>query len=126
MAAYVRELLVDSIYGRSLVEDVVDLNNGIKKLLDQGVLTTTHIRVLKMYLSGYSLSELLLHQPNAKELLTQALASIEKETRYFDEHIIQMGLSRYPKYKKITEALRRQIMYYSRTFDSINTTGVPA
>lgn len=124
MSVYVRELLVDSIYGRSLVEDVVDLNNGIKHLLEIGVLSTTHICVLKMYLSGYSLSELLLRYPNAKELLNQAFASIEKETHYFDEHIIQLGLKKHPRLKKITDALRRQMMYHSRTFDSIDTTGV--
>jgi hypothetical protein len=90
---------------------------GLKQLLAEGRITMLHIRLVWMYVSGYSVEEMVQRVPNAEDLLRYTFSCLEQTTRYSDDFIINMGLSKYPKYKKIAPALRRHMVKLSQDLE---------
>lgn len=113
MSAYVRELLMDNAIGRSALEDRVDFHDSVRRLYYRGIVSSRHVRALRAYLAGYSVDEIRLVLPNAKDLLIQIFAALEQDTQYQDEHIVRVGIQKYPKYAKIAPAIRRQLVKMS-------------
>lgn len=117
MSLYIRELLLDSAHRNISLETRVDLNQGIRALVHRGDVPSITMRLVVLYMSGYSISELLEIAGNAKELLGTFFAQLASEIDYTDEHVIRAGLQRYPRYEKIAPALRRRMYRLQRSFE---------
>lgn len=110
MSLYVRELLFDSIYHGVPSHEMVDICNGLQQLRDQGHLDDTRLSLLRLYLAGYTLEELSRAFSNPKEELSTIFGLLSGAIEYSDDYILHLGLSRYPKYTKLREALKRQML----------------
>lgn len=110
MSAYVRELLFDLYECKRLsLEEKCDIEQALATLLARNEITRRHIFLLRLYLSGYAIFELEQIETDVRSILLTILNGIERETRYRDEHVVTMGLSRYPKLARIRQAFLRRI-----------------
>lgn len=121
MSVYVRELLFDLYESRRLsVEERCDIELALRAMLARNEITPRHIQLLRLYLSGYTIFELEHFDQNIRSILLAVLHGIERETRYRDEQVVDMGLSRYPKLARIRQALLRRAQYLSLDLERYN------
>jgi len=124
LSAYIKELMLD--YGkarRSLIERA-DIECSLNRLLKTGQINALHIRVLDLFISGYTLTELnnwvRAWFPNRsgviETVLIQVLSLLEAETGYTDDVFLAYALRLFPRYKKIAKALRNDLFDMGRTF----------
>lgn len=125
MSVYVRELLFDLFESRRLsVEERCDIEQALRAMLARNEITKHHIRLLRLYVSGYTLFELEHIDRNVRSMLLAVLNGIERETCYRDEHVVDMGLSRYPKLARIRQALLRKAQQLSLDLERYSMTHV--
>lgn len=83
----------------------IDLLTAIEKAYKQGLLTCRQLRLLDMYLSGYSISYLSAREKNVSEELKAALEAIATlSVDYQDDVFIQKYKDQY----KVSEAFLRE------------------
>lgn len=116
MSAYIRELCLDYAVNRVDMLEKFDIEIGINNLIMHGLIGAEHLAVVRAYLSGYDLSEIVPMYPNAEELLITFFGALAYEIDYNDEYIITMGVRLYPKHAATIDAYRRKIEVYGRTF----------
>lgn len=145
MAGYVKELLLDTTRQRSElpleephesveitgrgVEAIsrmeigsyyhvtkLDLFIGLESLYQEGQISFRHIKVLDLYLSGYSLMELSIDYPDVEALLIQVHALLEDKTGYTDERFLAQALTSRSRYVIIKPALRKWLIDHGRSF----------
>jgi len=117
MAGYIKELLHDVFDEKCDIHTRVDLIGTITALYRSGQLTFDQILCLWYYYSGYSVNELNLRFPAAKELLIAALGLIEDKSGYKDEQFLNSAFKKYPKYIANARAYQRRIIRYGRIFE---------
>lgn len=113
MAALIKELLQDYAQNRLDVTTRIDIQISIERLYKTGQITYEHIKLLDMYLGGYTISELLYLNPGASDMIIKTLFLLEKESGYKDSSFISYGIDIYPKYNKIRSALERMALEYT-------------
>lgn len=114
MAALIKELLVDLVYYNLDHISRIDIEYGLTKLYKTNQISALQIRLLDQYLSGYTIIELQVEYPNVAELLVSVLCLLEHEIQYTDESFLQLGLTMYPRYGKIADALRQRLDTHGR------------
>jgi hypothetical protein len=112
MAALIKELFFD--YSKLDAITRIDLQICIERLYNTQQIEYIHIKLLDMYLSGYTILELISLHPDPAQLIVELFFLLEKESGYTDESFIQYGLSIYPKYAKIKEPLRRLALEHGK------------
>lgn len=116
MPAVLKELLYDWIDEREACVDYfsyerLDIDFGLKRLLDRGDITRQQLVMLKLIGAGYKAKEIEVRFANATELIVDALLKLEKEIKYTDDDFIGRLTSR-PEYSKMAYVIREKLYDY--------------
>lgn len=117
MGALVRELLIDYAENKLGVIEQIDIDLGVRRLIEKGLITPLHVHVVALYSKGYTIHELRLACQNVDDLLVQFYFQLADEIHYDDETVIQRGVKLFPEYTKAVDALRKKMEAYARSFE---------
>jgi len=121
MPAVLKELLYDWLEEREGCVDYfsyerLDIDFGLKRLLDKKEITREQLTIVKLFAAGYLAKEIALKFDDAEYLLRDAVLKLENEINYTDDSFINLLTNR-PEYSKMSHVIKEKLYDYGVKFN---------
>lgn len=116
MSVYVRELITDAFHGRTDDLTRLDLEIALDIIITSGAISRNDLLCMRLYLAGYTVDEIDLVQPNARDILIKCFSLLETVSEYKDEILIEKQVKRDPRLGKIKPYVKRLFSEASVSF----------